>query len=264
MKKLIFATALFCTHAFAFGQDYDLNEDHNRKIDIGRVRFGGYAAPTISWMKPTASKSSDGLYKVTSGGGQVGFAWGLMIDYFFARNYAIATGFQLNSSGGEIRSKRVDQTTTFGNTVFDANFKYRLQYLEVPFQLKLRSERISSAGGIRAFGQVGLTGGVNINKKVTYKVDYTNSSGSMSTLTGDKEKLAGSFTIAPFLLQLNVGAGIEKPVSQRMALYCGLFFNNSFLPDVTDPGKYDLGYTGSFSDGNIRLNSFAFRFGIFF
>jgi len=46
-----------------------------------------------------------------------------------------------------------------------------------------------------------------------------------------------------------------------------LFFNNGFAPDATNPEKYDgsrLGYQGTFRDGNVRLNNFALRVGLFF
>lgn len=148
--------------------------------------------------------------------------------------------------------------------MYNSDFNYTLQYLEVPFQLKLRSDPIASANDLQVFGQLGVTAGINIGKKATYTVGYTNSIGDYKVISGDREKLEGSFTIAPFLMQLNIGAGIEKPISEKMSIYLGLFFNNAFAPDVTNPSKYELGYKGSFGDGSVRLNSFAFRFGLFF
>lgn len=266
MKKIILSFFLIPGIAtIVSAQDFeDVTSSSSAKIDVNKVRFGGYFAPVVSWMKPTAAKSDNGEYNVTSGGSKVGYVWGLMTDYFFAKNYGISTGFQINTWGGSINSERTDQATSVNNTVYNADFNYTLQYLEVPFQLKLRSDEIEKAAGIKIFGQIGLTGGVNIGKKATYKVDYSDDFGGRRTLSGDREKISGSFAIAPVLLQLNVGGGVEKPITNHMSLYFGLFFNNAFLPDVTNPNKYDLGYKGSFSDGNIRLNSFALRFGLFF
>ena len=266
MKKLFIALSLFSFFAGnASAQHFEVMDDdvQEGRIDVNKLRFGVYFAPNISWMKPTSAKSDNGIYKITSDGSKVGYTWGLLADYFFSENYGIATGFQLNTSGGKIKSKRVEQDSFISNAVYNADFNYTLQYLEIPFQLKLRSDRLEAADGLQVFGQIGLTAGFNIGKKATYKVEYTDG-GTSQIISGDKEKLAGSFTIAPFLLQLNVGAGVEKPISEKMALYFGLFFNNAFLPDVTNPSEYDLDYKGTFSDGNIRLNSFAFRFGLFF
>ncbi len=250
--------------ATAAAQDFESTDPPAQRLDVKKVRFGIYFAPNVSWMKATSARSDDGTFRITSGGSKVGYTWGVMADYFFAENYGIATGFQLNTSGGMLESTRTSSDSSFRSTVYNANMNYSLQYLEVPFQLKLRSDAIDAAGNMRVFGQIGVTGGFNIGKKATYRVDYTDQYGTFQHVSGDKEKLSGSFAIAPVLLQLNIGAGVEKPVGEKMALYFGLFFNNSFLPDVTNPAKYDMGYSGSFSDGNIRMNSFAFRFGLFF
>lgn len=264
MKKLLLITCLLAGSANSFAQVYEeIDENPRGSIDVNRLRFGAYFAPNVSWMKPTSAKSDNGVFRISSGGSKLGYTWGLMVDYFFTENYGIATGFQLNTSGGKIKARRIEDTTV-NNAVYRSDFNYTLQYLEIPFQLKLRSDEIAAANGMKVFGQIGLTAGFNIGKKATYTVDYTDQNGVDQTVSGDKEKLTGSFTIAPFLLQLNVGAGVEKPITEKMALYFGLFFNNAFLPDVTNPKEYDLDYKGNFSDGNIRLNSLAFRFGLFF
>jgi hypothetical protein len=266
MKKLILVCSLLAgLLPSAFGQGYEVVDPVPPHININRVRFGAYFAPNVSWMKPAANKSDDGLYRVTSSGSKVGYTWGLLVDYFFTRNYGIATGFQVNNTGGNVSAERLDKNLA-PSTVYRADFEYSLQYLEVPFNLKLKSEELPGAG-LKLFGQIGLTAGVNIGKQVTYSVYYTDESSKYTTVTGDKEKLTGSLTVAPVLLSLNVGGGIHRPISERMAAYVGFFFNNAFLPDVTSPNEYDqqlLGYRGTFGDGNIRMNSFALRFGLFF
>ena len=263
MRKLLLIIALVSGNITdSMAQDYEMDPVAPGRIDVNRFRFGAYFAPNISWMRPTATKDDDGLYRVKSLGSKVGFTWGLLADYFFTEHYGIGTGFQVNTTGGRIQTDRINKLTT-ANTVNHAEFNYTLQYLEVPFQLKLRSDEITETG-VQLFGQIGVTAGVNIGKKATYTVDYFDASAYPTSVAEDKEKLVGSFTIAPFLLQLNVGGGIERPISQRMSVYLGVFFNNGFVPDVTNPAEYDLAYTGAFGDGNIRLNSFAFRLGLFF
>jgi hypothetical protein len=261
-KKILLILLLSVVGTTTFAQYYEPAPPPARRLDMNRVRIGAFLAPNISWMKPTAARSNDGDYRVRSLGSKVGFTWGLMADYYFTENYGIATGFQINATGGKIDARKVDSIPA-ASTVYRANFDYSLQYFEVPFNLKLRTDPITSSG-IKVFGQVGLTAGVNIGKKATYNVGYRDNGGFYTTATGEKEKLVGSFTVAPVTLQLNVGGGIERPISPKMSLYLGLFFNNGFLPDATRPDKYDLGYSGEFSDGNIRLNSFSFRLGLFF
>ncbi len=233
------------------------------KVDINKVRIGAYLAPNISWMHPTSSKSSDGDYLVNSNQSIVGFSWGLMSDYFITENYGFSTGFQLNNTGGNINVSRRTIGDIAKSFVEDANITYRVQYLEIPFCLKLKSDEIAS--GIHIFGQIGLVAGFNIGKKATYSIKYWDADiNSLNTVQGDKEKLYGSFTVAPMNLQMNVGLGVEKKISPKMDFYFGVFFNNGFLPDATKPEELNLGFKGRFSDGNVRLNNLSFRFGLFF
>ncbi len=265
MKKLLLSICIlssFSIPLFAQDENQDVPSSNRNGIDVNRLRFGAFVAPNISWMKATSTKSDDGNYAVKSNGSKVGFTWGLLADYFFTRNYGIATGFQLNSTGGKILATRIP-TSPSVNTVQSADFTYFIQYLEVPFNLKLRTEEIEGAG-IKIFGQVGITGGINIGKKATYTVVYRDALNVAITKEGTKEKISGTLSIAPVMLQLNVGGGVEKPISNRIAAYAGIFFNNGFLPDATNPKNYSLSYPGEFSDGKIRLNNFAFRLGIFF
>ncbi len=234
----------------------------DRSIDVNRIRFGAYVAPDISWMKPTTATDDEKAYDVKSDGSKVGFIYGLMADYFFAENYGIVTGLQINSTGGKITATARDQSKA-KDKVTKATFDYRLQYLEVPLALKLRTDDVS---GFRFFGQLGVTAGFNISKKADYTVDYFGSDSTAKTVSDTKAKLQGGFgLIAPILFQMNIGAGMEYPFSNKLTAYIGLFFNNGFAPDATKPDLYkDLGYTGEFRDANTRLNNFALRIGLFF
>ena len=117
-------------------------------------------------------------------------------------------------------------------------------------------------------GRIAFTGGINIGKKATYTVNYTEADSSGHTATGSKIKLTGAITnIAPVLFQMNIGIGTEYLLNDRMTALFGIFFNNGFAPDATNPDKFDeakLGYMGEFHDGNTRLNNISLRLGLFF
>lgn len=274
MKKALVLSILVAISTFALAQTYEYGPAVPVKsgLDVGKMRFGLFVAPNISWMKPTASKSNDGLYLVNSEGSKLGYSWGLMADYFFSENYGIATGFQLNTTGGKIQANYNTNNTSNispNQLVKAAYFDYKLQYLEVPFGLKLMSDNLS--GGIRVFGNIGVTLGINISKKVTYDVTYTDtmtSGGQLVTvdrnLTGENEKLKGGLSVTPVLLQMNLGAGIEYQITDKLSFYTGLFFNNGFTPDVTNPKEINMGYKGNFSDANTRLNNMSLRIGMYF
>lgn len=228
-------------------------------IDYKKVRFGVYIAPTLSWMKPTTSKTGDGLYAPKGNGSKPGFTYGVMAEYRFADNYAIVTGLQINMTGGKIISDYQGTATT--NVLTHSDFSYRLNYLEVPAALKLRTDIIA---GFHFFGQLGITTGFNIAKKGTYTIDYLDEMGNKKTATGANEKIKGTLAIAPVIFSMNIGAGVEYPLNDKLDAYGGIFFNNGFAPDATNPGKYNLGYSLPFQDANTRLNNFALRIGLFF
>lgn len=264
MKKLLLLSVLALLSATAFAQD-DVSDS---RIDFRKFRIGLFAAPTISWMRPTTNTSDNGEFRVSNEGTVPGFTWGLMIDKYFAPNYAIATGLQYNSTGGHILAFNTGDPGPSGfapNTVGSADFRYRLQYLEVPFHLKLRSDDLS---GFYLFGQGGVTGGINIGKKADYTVQYWDEAGNPQTASADGRKIMGGIgNIAPVLLQFNVGGGVEYALGEKLRLYVGVFFNNGFAPDATNPNDFDeeeLGYSGEFRDANTRLNNMSLKLGLFF
>lgn len=261
MKKLFLLSALTLSFAAAFAQD----DAGDSRIDVRKLRFGAFAAPTISWMRPTTNTDDQREFNVENNGSVTGFMWGLMIDYNFASNYAIATGLQYNSTGGKMLATAINTTSPGNNTVQRADFSYRIAYVEAPLHLKLRTDDLS---GFRFFGQLGLTGGINIGKKADYTVNYTDGNGAPRDTTDANVKITGGIgNIAPVLIQLNIGAGAEYAIGEKLSAYVGIFFNNGFVPDATNPQDFDetlLGYRGEFRDGNTRLNNVALKLGLFF
>ncbi len=230
-------------------------------IDTKKLRFGVFVAPTMSWMRPTANKSDDNEHLTRNGGSKVGFTYGLMAEYRFAENYSFVTGLQVNMGGGKITTQRdAAPADSAGGFVTATDFSYTLQYLEIPLGLKMRTNLIS---GVRFFGQLGITPAFNISKKVAYSIESYNGT-QLNRHADENVKLKGALTITPLLFQMNIGIGMEYPLSDQLCGYVGIFFNNGFAPDVTNTVKYNFGQSGTFKDGNVRLNNFALRLGLFF
>lgn len=264
MKKILsISLALCCASATLHAQDTYISSIEPVKQQ--KLRFGAYLAPTISWMKPANNKSNDGRFAVANNGSKVGFSWGLMVDYWFADNYAFATGLQLNGCGGKVRATLITDpgTPIPSSTIANADFNYKFQYLELPLNLKMKTNPLAS--GIGFFGQIGLTPGMNISKKADYTVTATDA--GSTPISENNVKIAGTLSVAPLNIQLNIGAGATYPLGGNLSAYVGVFFNNGFAPDATNPARYNFKYSptlGSFSDGNVRLNNVAFRLGLLF
>lgn len=225
--------------------------------------FGFFIAPQMGWMQPTSNKSKDKSFEVDRRGGHLGFAWGIMLDYRFGENVGLSSGLEISQSGGGVEAKRVPGTAQGGGPyVREARFDYRLQYLHLPLALKLRSDPFRK--GLRVFGEMGLGLGFNLSKKADYEVLSIHPSQQEIVSTGRREKLSGGTTITPILLSMQIGAGVELPVSSTFILHTGLYFVNGFTPDLTNPRKYSLDYLGDFDDGKIRMNRMALRIGLKF
>lgn len=262
MKKV--ATILLATASMLFaGQELMAQSDvvtiGNRVYEAKKFRFGAYIAPTFSSMKPTTNKSDDGNYENKNNGSKMGFTYGLMAEYWFSDNYAIASGLQMTAGKGNIISNYVGTSTS--NLVRNADITYKLNHIELPLNLKMATDPIEN---FRFFGQAGFTLGVNVSKKIDYNINYLDADGILLNTKGENEKLNGALGISPVLLSMNIGIGAEYPINNKLSAYAGVFFNNGFLPDVTNPNRYNIKNVPGFKDGNTRLNNFAIRLGLFF
>lgn len=242
-----------------------MSEPISSSDKLKRLRFGVFVAPTISWMKPTAEK--DGSQIQNNGGSKPGLIYGLMGDYYFTDNYAIASGLYINSGGGKIHTSNDVISTVNPWAITRADINYTLQYLEIPVALKLRTDEINK---MRFFGQVGLTVAFNISKKFSYDITATNSNSGADSLfvSEEKAKITGGVgNIIPVLFQMNIGAGMQYAIGPKLDAYVGFFFNNGFTPDVTSPEKYanlPVLKDAAYKDGTTRLNNFALRLGFYF
>ena len=196
---------------------------HAQKSDF---RFGLKAMPTLVWLKSdTKGVSNDGT-KLT-------FSWGFLAEYYFADNYAIASGVELVSRGGKTR-------------VLDTLYNYRLKYIDLPINIKMRTNEI---GYIRYFGQFGFTPGINIGAKANIE------SKSFSKKDEDVKS-----EIAPINVALNIGLGIEYSLGGNTALVISANFNNGFL----DISKKHKDANGNNVDNKIISNYVALNVGVLF
>jgi len=171
------------------------------------VSLGVKAAPNLGWLK-TDQQGYE------SQGTVAGFSWGLVAEFYFAENYAFATGFNFDFQNGKLSypEKRDGVTGTLTRN-------YRLKYLEIPAMIKMKTNEIS---GFRFFGQIGLGTGVRLSSKGE---DLFEAPGEPSETTDFK--LIDSQTTL-FRASMIVGAGVEYPFDKSTALVAGFNFNNGF------------------------------------
>ncbi len=190
-------------------------------------------SPSINWM----SADNQDVQKNKS---TLGYEFGVNADFFFDEEmrYAFATGMLITQTGGEL-TYNTDQPFSFAGETFapGTSIRYRLQYVEFPLALKMRTKQFYR------WTYWGLFGG-SFAFKVGAKGDSSD---------GLLDKAGISKEVNLFNMALNVGIGTEYDLGERNALILGVIYKNGFL-DVTD---------GSLG-GKTNLNSLTFKFGLVF
>ena len=194
-----------------------------------KVRLGAHIDPVFTWFSPKTSH-------IEKDGARLGYNGGLIVEYYFAPNYALVTGLNLTQLGGNLLYKEeVDITTGEGDHVIlppETSVAFNVNYLTIPMALKLKSNEI---GYLTYFAELGFSPQVNI--------------GSRASSTGgalDKDNV--SKEINAFNVSFFFGGGIEKNIGGQTSLMGGIFFNNGFGDILSaDAHKAALNFV------NIRL-----------
>jgi hypothetical protein len=220
MKKTIWPVLIILT-CFVFVQNA-----HSQK-----VKFGLKFDPQFSWF---ATRSSN----IESNGSHFGFDGGLVMDYYFEENYALAFGLSINSTGGGIAAKdsftlevdNQDYMITAGQEL-----KFSMQYISVPFGFKFKTREF---GNYTVVAQIGLTPQFNIGAKLKDGGDIPE---------GDINP-----EINLMDLGYHIGAGIHYSLGGNTAIALGVIFKNGFV-DVTSNDNFSM-----------VLNTLSIRIGIMF
>lgn len=194
-------------------------------------RLGLTAYPTIGWVKPQIGKSNNV---------SLGFAYGLLADFNFAENYSFATGLTITTINGrstEIITSPAEGGNPPSQTPYE--LKYRLQYIELPLTLKLRTGEIN---GIRWYGQFGLSNDLNVGAK--QDADVSGNAAYRDQKISDEIKF--------YRAGLIIGAGGEFDISGQTSITAGISYNNGFT-DITKS-----------NDNSIRNHYIGINFGVFF
>jgi hypothetical protein len=230
---------------------------------VSPIQFGVQLSPTFSYMN-----TDNNL--IEGDGTNVGLKLGLIAEYYFQENYSFHTGINFHfGTGGALRyddqftsvdiwRESLSETFTAPPTpaqLSGSTFDYRLQYLEIPLGLTLRTREF---GYLRYWARPSITLGI-----------LTSSRGTIDGVTGidSDETFKINSEMNPLNLSWGFAAGVEYSVSTSTSLIGGLGFQSGFLDITTDndtslqrPARVD-----PFEDDSRgRLNSIVIFLGVMF
>ncbi len=194
------------------------------------LKFGILFDPLVTWLRSDVSD-------VTRDKARMGFDLGMTADYYFAQNYAFATGISLFNMGGTLKySDGIILSTKDGNILVDkgGKVKYKIQYIKIPVAVKFKTHMI---GRIVYSANMGFDPMIRISTRVNFN-DVKNIKATQET------KL--------FNLGWHFGVGAQYSLGEEASLFGGLSFMNTFV-DITKP-----------SHDRITSNNLIFRIGVMF
>jgi hypothetical protein len=196
------------------------------------LKFGVFVEPQLSWLTPDAKN-------IDRDGFRIGINGGMIMDKYFAKNYAFTTGVSISNIGGNlfyedsltIKTAEAEQLMTPRTTV-----DYRLQYVSVPLGLKFKTSQI---GYFTFFAQLGFTPQITIRARAD---------ASRNQL--DRENIIDEVNLLN--LSYFFGGGIGYSLGGNTELIGGILFNNGFIDVLKSKNSRDT------------LSFLSLRFGIMF
>lgn len=202
-------------------------------------RLGLTAYPTFGFIKAESGKGN---------GTNLGFAYGLLGDFNFAENYSFSTGVIMTTING--KSTEIDPSPYVGahsNSEY-ANYnlkqpsaidlKYKMQYIEIPLTIKLKTNLINNRSW---YGQFGLSNDFRISAKQDAKSGSVNLANDVNASDWTNFYRAG----------IVIGAGVAFDLDGKTSAITGLTLNNGFT-------------NISSSKNNVKNHFVALNLGVFF
>lgn len=217
-----------------------------------KVVIGFKASPNLSWLRILEGKVSNKSLKPS-------FSYGLMGDVMIAKNPNYWLSTELLITSFPVSAKSVDTLYSKQSPYANAEFNYKLQYIQIPVSLKLKTGEI---GRLSYWGQFGLASSLMIRNKLTTLSNPDVYAGQANSHTPNAESSdiydftggANSFedNVLTLRASMIMGAGIEAKISGKSSFVAGLRFDN--------------GITDLFWDKKVdgRNNYLGLQVGIFF
>lgn len=173
--------------------------------------IGVSASPGISWVQPENSHFN-------SEGAVFSFGYGVDLDFYFNKNYGLATGLQIISWGGKVSYPDLyPEGASNELTQVRSLSKYKYTAIYVPLNLKLKTNPI---GYNSYFAEFGLSALFPFKTSISTTSTYSNG----SSIDRGTESILDNTPFAS--VNLLIGAGIEFPISGSTKAQISIKFLN--------------------------------------
>ncbi len=166
-----------------------------------QVKFGFKAAPQLSFNR---IQSGSDAYDIENDGSSIKLLLGPTFDFPFRENHYFSTGLFFNG-------KQAAFIATDKNNREVSSENYNLQYLQIPFTLKLFTEEIG------------------LDKKLYFQFGGTTDIRLQGILSNDNLLNQVHF----FDLSALLAAGMEYRIGLKTKLFAGLYYNRGLLNTVS-------------------------------
>jgi hypothetical protein len=217
--------------------------------DIAKnFRFGLMGNTSVGWLSP------DDERKFSSAGVGLGLGWGLQMEFKLGKTTSLVTGLNLESFSAKLNYYPVELETAkptyyaldanqdyevwnelsppidslnVGQTYQLKERKYKINYVNLPFILKMKTKEI---GYFTYFGEFGGVVGFKTKARaedISDQVDYSDTISSFVLVTNgissDERDIAKG--TQPIRAGIRVGAGAEYNISGSTSLFFSLHYN---------------------------------------
>jgi hypothetical protein len=193
-----------------------------------KVIMGFKVSPNLSWVRMMEGN-------LENKGMKPSFSYGLIGDFMIARNPNYWLSGEMLISSFPVSVAATDTLYSGKKPYTNAVFNYKLQYIQLPVSLKLKTGEI---GRITYWGQFGLAPSFMIRNKVTTLSNPDVYAGATNSHTpnsraNDIYDFSGSTksfedNVLTLRASMIMGAGIEAKISGKSSFIAGLRFDNGF------------------------------------
>ena len=236
MKNLLLVLLVGTVAFEGYAQDQAVGPKLRKKF-----RIGFNLSPSIDFFQPNTEGVSSEAVKAK-------FGYGMMAEYAFTNNYAIAFGLEHKMAGAalDFRDGDVRYFDQSDKGEYQLNARtYRYDYVIIPITLKLMTNEI---GYFTYFGQFGADISVLAAAKVKDErravADTSTIPNVVSEVFGDigETDFTGRYDQAMFInVRLRIGAGFEWNFSGNTSLVVSVSYHNGFIDLMRDPDSDKVG-----------------------